>query len=182
VSPTIRREIGLGLLVAAYSALLGGVVGLIWEAGAPHVRLAAAIDGSESAAKPLIGDDVRLGLLGIVAGIVVAVVVLVAGRHGERGPGEVLGLGVGGVLGALVAARVGDLARHHETVKALATIVPGATAAQTSKLVGYFGFHVRATGVLMVWPIAAVGVHLLVTASARWWSPARVRDPSTPLP
>jgi hypothetical protein len=162
VSPVIRREIVLGLLVTAFSALLGAAVGLIWEAGAPHVRLAAAIDGSESAAKPLIGDDVRLGLLGIIAGIVVAVVVLVVGRHRERGPGEVLGLGVGGVLGGLVADRVGDLARHHEMVRAVAAAVPGVTSAQTSRVLGYFGFHVRATGVLMLWPIAAVAVYLLV--------------------
>lgn len=157
----LAAELRLGLIVAAYSALLGAVVGLIWQAGAPQVHLGAAINGSESAAKPLIGDDVWLGLLGIAAGVVVAVVVLALGRDRERGPGEVLGLAIGGVLGALVAARVGDLARHHETVQALARAVPGVSSGETSRLLGYFGFHVRATGVLLMWPVAAVAVHLL---------------------
>jgi hypothetical protein len=161
----IRTEVGLGVLVTAYSALLGGAVGLIWQATAPRIQLAVVIDGSESAARPLIGDDVRLGLLGLIAGVAVAVVVVVSGRGRDRGPGEVIGLAVGGVLGALVAARVGQLGRHDEMVRTLATIIPGVTSAQTSKLLGYFGFQVRATGVLMLWPIAAVGVHLLATAA-----------------
>jgi hypothetical protein len=173
VSSWIRAELGLGAIIAVFSTLLGAVVGLIWQAGAPHVQLAAAINGSESAAKPLIGDDVRLGVLGIIAGVVVAVVVLVLGRHRERGPGEVLGLAAGGVLGALVAARVGDLARHHETVRAIAAAVPGVTSAQTTKVLGYFGFHVRATGVLMLWPIAAVAVYLLVGFGRQWLLPRR---------
>lgn len=180
MKPGIRAEIGLGVLVAAYSALLGAGVGLIWAATSPRIQLGAAIDGSESAAKPLIGDDVRLALLGIVAGLLVAATVLVAGHRRERGPGEVLGLAVGGVLGALVAARVGELARHHEMVKALAVAVPGVTSADTTRLLGYFGFHVRATGVLMLWPIAAVGAHLLVTASGVRWPVVRRQDPSSP--
>jgi hypothetical protein len=171
MSSWVRAELGFGLVVAAYSALLGAVVGLIWQAGAPRVHLAAAIDGSESAAKPLIGDDVRLGVLGIIAGVVIAVVVLVLGRNRERGPGEVLGLAAGGVLGALVAARVGDLARHHEMVKAVAAAVPGVTSAQTTKVLGYFGFHVRATGVLMLWPIASVAVYLVVAFGWQLLSP-----------
>jgi hypothetical protein len=179
VSSPVRAEILLGAVVAAFSALLGAAVGLIWAAGAPRVHLAAAIDGSESAAKPLIGDDVRLAVLGIIAGVLVAVVVLVAGRHRARGPGEVLGLAVGGVLGALVAARVGDVARQQEMVQALAAAVPGVTSGESSRLLGFFGFRVRATGVLMLWPIAAVVVHLLVTATGLR-IPARRRDATSP--
>jgi len=180
VKASIRAEVGLGAVIAVFSALLGAAVGLIWAAGAPRIHLGAAIDGSESAAKPLIGDDVRLGLLGIVAGVLVAVVVLVAGRRRDRGPGEVLGLAIGGVLGALVAARVGDVARHHEMVKALAAVVPGVTSKESTRLLGFFGFHVRATGVLMLWPIAAVAVHMLVTATGLRVPSLRRRDASSP--
>jgi hypothetical protein len=180
VRSSIRSEVGFGVVVAAFSTLLGAAVGLIWAAGAPRIQLGAAIDGSESAAKPLIGDDVRLGLLGLIAGILVAVVVLVAGRHRERGPGEVLGLAIGGVLGALVAARVGEVARHHEMVKALAAVVPGVTSKESTRLLGFFGFRVRATGVLMLWPIAAVAVHLLVTAIGSSVPALRRRDASSP--
>jgi hypothetical protein len=180
VRSSIRTEVGLGVVVAAFSTLLGAAVGLIWAAGAPRIHLAGAVDGSESAAKPLIGDDVRLGLLGIVAGILMAVVVLVAGRHRDRGPGEVLGLALGGVLGALVAARVGDVSRHHEMVKALAAVVPGVSSKESARLLGFFGFHVRATGVLMLWPIAAVAVHLLVTATGPRLPSLRRRHASSP--
>jgi hypothetical protein len=166
-------QLRLGVVIAAYSALLGAVVGLVWEAGAPTIQLAAAINGNEGAGKPLIGDDLRLGLLGIVAGILAAAVVLVLGRNRERGPGEVLGLAAGGVLGALVAARVGDLARHHQMVSTIARIVPGATPGETSNILDYFGFHVRATGVLLFWPIAAVAVHLLASYAGRWFAAPR---------
>lgn len=166
-------ELRLGAVITAYSALLGAVVGLVWEAGAPTIQLAQAINGNEAAGKPLIGDDVRLGLLGIVAGIVATAVVLLLRRDRERGPGEVLGLAVGGVLGALVAARVGDLARHHQTVSAIAKVIPGASKGQTSAILGYFGFHVRATGVLLFWPIAAVLVHLLASQAGHWFPGSR---------
>jgi hypothetical protein len=173
VTPWVRRELQLGVVIAAYSTLLGAVVGLVWEAGAPTVHLADAINGNEAAGKPLIGDDIRLGLLGIVAGIIAAAVVLIVRRDRERGPGEVLGLAVGGLLGALVAARVGELARHHQTVSTIAKVVPGATSEQTSKILDYFGFHVRATGVLLFWPIAAVAVHLLVSHARQWMATPR---------
>jgi hypothetical protein len=167
------EELRLAAVIAAYSTLLGAVVGLVWEAGAPTIHLADAINGNESAAKPLIGDDVRLGLLGIIAGIIATAVVLLLCRDRERGPGEVLGLAVGGALGALVAARVGELARHHQTVSMIAKIIPGATAGQTSKILQYFGFHVRATGVLLFWPIAAVVVHLLASHAGQWFGTRR---------
>jgi hypothetical protein len=173
VTRWLLDELRLGVVIAAYSALLGAVVGLVWEAGAPTVQLAQAINGNEAAGKPLIGDDVRLGLLGIIAGIVATAVVLLLGRDRERGPGEVLGLAAGGVLGALVAARVGDLARHHQMVSTIAKVVPGASKAETSTLLGYFGFHVRATGVLLFWPIAAVVVHLLASYARNWFSASR---------
>jgi hypothetical protein len=173
VRSLIRAEVGLGVVVAAFSALLGAAVGLIWAAGAPRIHLAAALDGSESAAKPLIGDDVRLGLLGIIAGVLVAVIVLVAGRHRDRGPGEALGLAIGGVLGALVAARVGEVSRHHEMVKALAAVVPGVTSKESTRLLGFFGFHVRATGVLMLWPIAALAVYLVAGFGWQLFVPSR---------
>jgi hypothetical protein len=157
----LRAELGLGAVVAAYSTVVGGAVGLIWQAGAPRVHLGPAINGNEAAAKPLIGDDVHLGLLGIAAGVIVAVIVLLVARDRARGPGAVLGLAVGGVLGALVAARVGNVARHEDMVRALAALIPGVSHSESASLLGYFGFRLRATGLLMMWPIAAVVIHLV---------------------
>jgi hypothetical protein len=65
-------------------------------------------------------------------------------------------------------------------VKALAAVVPGVSSKESARLLGFFGFHVRATGVLMLWPIAAVAVHLLVTASWQRLPSQRRRQASSP--
>ena len=65
-------------------------------------------------------------------------------------------------------------------VKALAAVVPGVTSKESTRLLGFFGFHVRATGVLMLWPIAAVAVHMLVTATGLRVPSLRRREASSP--
>src|SRR6201999_1632168 len=57
-------EIVVAGFVTAYSAVLGGLVGVIWPHVAPRVRLVPAINGSEAASKALLGDDMWLALLG----------------------------------------------------------------------------------------------------------------------
>jgi hypothetical protein len=54
------------------------------------------------------------------------------------------------------------------------------TSKETTRLLGFFGFHVRATGVLMLWPIAAVAVHMLVTATGLRVPSLRRRDMHSP--
>jgi hypothetical protein len=158
---TVRwgREAIVALLVATYSVMLGAVVGLIWPHVAPHIRLVAAINGSEAATKALLGDDMWLALLGLVAGVVSVAVLALVAREAGGGPGGVLGLAVGGLLGSLVAAQVGHLVQHPHVVSALRTSFPGITHHSVTTILGYFDFRVRAKAVLVAWPLAAVALH-----------------------
>jgi hypothetical protein len=168
-------------LVVAYSVVLGGVVGLIWPRVAPHLRLVAAINGSEAATKALLGDDMWLGLLGVIAGVVSVAILAVAARDAGGGPGAVVGLAIGGVLGSLVAARVGHLVQSPHVAAALRLSFPGITRHSQATILGYFDFKVRANAVLVAWPLAAVIVHAAAaTLRYRRLAAARGGSPDTP--
>lgn len=154
----------VAVLVVAYSVVLGGAVGLIWPRVAPHIRLVEAIDGSEAATKVLLGDDMWLALLGIIAGVLSVAVLALVARDAGGGPGGVIGLAVGGLLGSLVAAHVGNLVQEPHVVAALKSAFPGISAHSVTTISGYFGFKVRAEAVLLAWPIAAVVVHAAAAA------------------
>jgi hypothetical protein len=150
----------VGLLVVAYSVVLGAGVGLIWPRVAPHLHLVAAINGSEAATKALLGDDLWLALLGIIAGVVSVALLAIVARDAGDGPGGVVGLAVGGVLGSLVAAQVGHLVQHPHVVASLRSSFPGITRHSVKTILGYFDFKVRANAVLLAWPTAAVLVRV----------------------
>lgn len=154
----------VALIVVAYSVVLGGAVGLIWPRVAPHVRLADAIDGSEAATKALLGDDLWLGLLGIFAGVLSVALLTLIARDAGGGPGGVVGLAVGGLLGSIVAAHVGHLVQEPHIRSELKASFPGITTHSITTIVGYFGFRVRARAVLVAWPIAAVALHAATAA------------------
>jgi hypothetical protein len=164
-------EAAVALLVTAYSTLLGAVLGLVWPRLAPHVQLIRAIDGSEAAAKAVLGDDMWFALLGLVAGVVSVAILLLAAGDAGRGPGGVLGLAVGGFLGSLVAAHIGihvqqpDPAQQQQTAAVLRHIAPGITQHQIDGVVNLFSFRVRANAVLVAWPIAAVILHAAAVIS-----------------
>jgi hypothetical protein len=158
-----RLEAVVAVLVVAYSTLLGSVVGLIWPRVAPHLQLVRAINGSEAATKALLGDDMWLGALGLIAGVLSVAVLSVMARDDAGGPGAALGLVVGGVLGSLVAAHVGHQVQHPHVVSALRSSFPGITHQSIATILGYFDFKVRAKAVLVAWPLAAVLVHLAAT-------------------
>lgn len=146
----------VALLTATLVTLAGSVLGLIWSATAPKLSLRAVAAGSEATFKSQIGADGRFLLLGIVAGVICAGVVVALG---ERGPGAVLGLAVGGLLAALVANRVGVVAQHDATLSALRSLgIP-----HSARVLDLVDFRVRALGVLLGWPLAALVVHGLVT-------------------
>jgi hypothetical protein len=152
-------EVLVAGLVVAYSVMLGAAIGLIWPRVAPHLRLVAAIDGSEAATKALLGDDMWLALLGIIAGVVSVAVLAIVARDAGGGPGGAVGLAVGGLLGSLVAAQVGHLVQHPHVVSTLRSSFPGITRHSLKAILGYFDFKVRAKVVLLAWPLAAVVVH-----------------------
>jgi hypothetical protein len=150
------REARTAAVVAVFAALLGSVVGVIWHAAAPTVGILAAVNGSAAAMKPFVGDDVWLGFLGVIAGIVCVLVLVVVAPEASRGPGAQLGLAVGGLLGMLVAARIGHRIGHHHVVEALQAAFPRGNAAGIRSVASLLDFKVRATGVLLSWPVASV--------------------------
>jgi hypothetical protein len=156
---SIRREAVVGAVVTVFSVLLGGAVGAIWPRVAPHVQVIRAIDGSEAAAKALLGDDMWFALLGIAAGVVAVALLLLVARDAGRGPGGVLGLAVGGLLGSLVAAHIGHHVLQPHIVATLHQRAPHLTHTQVQAVLGYFTFKVRANAVLTAWPMAAVILH-----------------------
>ena len=156
--PTVRwPHDGLVLLVTtALVAVAGSVVGLIWSATSPKLSIRAVAAGSEATFKSQVAADGRFLLLGALAGVICAVIVLAFGQHG---PGAVVGLAVGGVLAALVANRVGVVAQHDATLSALHSL----GISHSAHVLDLVGFRVRAQGVLLAWPIAALLVHGAVT-------------------
>lgn len=153
-----RVEAAVAVVVVAYSVVLGGAAGLLWQRTATSIALAAAVNGSEAAFKALLDDDMQLALIGAGAGVVVVLLAFVAGRGATRGPGAAVGIAVGGLLGSLVAAHVGLHARHGGFPGAARSAVPGITPHSLAVVRGYFGFRVRMKAVLLAWPVAAVAV------------------------
>jgi hypothetical protein len=154
-----RSEAVVAVLVATYSVVLGGVVGLVWAKYAPHLQIARAAEGSEAASKAVLGDDMWLALFGLLAGVVSVAVLMVVGREAGRGPGGVIGLAVGGVLGSLVAAQVGHLVQHPDLVAQIHHAFPTLDAPTVKRILGFFDFKLRWKAALVAWPFAAVVLH-----------------------
>jgi hypothetical protein len=150
------RELALTVLALVFSAPL---VGLLWSALGPKLPLRPALSGSETAFRTEVGADVHFVIVTAAAGVICAIVAIALKRDG---PGVVVGLGIGGVLAALVTNRVGYLVNRDHTLSALHHL------GVSLSLLDKFGidpfFKVRAVGVLMAWPLAALLTYLLALA------------------
>ncbi|HTR71142.1 MAG TPA: hypothetical protein VMH41_13065 [Mycobacteriales bacterium] len=169
-SPSIDwpREGVVALVVTAFSLVIGAGIGLIWPKVAPHVALAPAVNGSEAAAKALLGADMWFALLAIAAGVLAVAGLVVTDRRGVGGPGAVVGLAVGGVLGSLVAAQVGHRVEVGRTTATLHRLFPSISAHSVAVIEGYFGFSLRMRSMIVVWPLTAVILHGVVVALRSW--------------
>lgn len=145
-----------GLICALAMVAVGPLIGLLWAATAPRLDLEAALGGSESAFDAQAGADAYFGLICLVAGIVGGLVAYWRGR--EAGWPVPVGLGLGGVGGALLAEVVGHALRAGEVRHK----VPGASGF----LVSLLDFRVRSAGLFTVLPGAA----LLTLAIALWFT------------
>ena len=155
-----RPELRDFLLTTAYVALTGPVAGLLWWGQAPKLSkqsMARILAGSGAPFNALIGADSWFLLVAALAGAACAtVVVLVRGV----GPGLLAGLAIGGAAGAVIADRVGYLAGRGHTVAAMHAV--GISTSGTAGNV--LDFKVRAVGVMVAWPIAAILVFVLALA------------------
>ncbi|MCX4727156.1 hypothetical protein ACIPW9_04215 [Streptomyces sp. NPDC090052] len=156
--PGLRAELVQAAVVAVVLAVLGVLLGLLWMWLAPRVPLISdgkAVYLKDSEGEQAIGGDGTFALLGLAFGVVSAAAVFLFRRRG--GVPLVIALAVGGLLGSLLAWRVGIwLGPSQDVVAAAKHAGKGVTFDAPLKL--------AAKGALLAWPVAAMIVHLGVTA------------------
>jgi hypothetical protein len=157
--PGLRTELIEAAVVTAGLALPGGaLLGVLWWWLAPHVPLVS--DGSavyfrDTEGEQAVGVDGTFTLLALGAGALSALVVFVLRRRG--GVPLVVALTVGGLLGAVLAWRLGVWLGPGTDVAARAREVgEGVTFSAPLKL--------AAKGALLAWPLAGLLAHLGLTA------------------
>ncbi|MFF5443647.1 hypothetical protein [Streptomyces sp. NPDC012888] len=159
-----------GAAVTLAVGVAGVVLGLLWAWLAPRVQYvsngeAVFLRDTESEAR--IGADGVFFLLSLGLGVLSAAAVFLWRRRG--GVPLVVGLAIGSVFASLVGWRLGVwLGPTRDLAAAAVAAGKGVPFAAPLQLLAH--------GVLLVWPMAAVAVHLGLTAL---WSP---RDPSPEAP
>ncbi|WP_329369247.1 AAA family ATPase [Streptomyces sp. NBC_01483] len=156
--PGMKTEVKEAAVVTVAVALAGVLLGVLWWWLAPHVPLVAddsAVYLKDTEGEQAIGVDGTFTLLALAFGAVSAVVVFLVRRRG--GVPLVVALAVGGVLGSLLAWRIGIWLGPTQNVVAHAKQVgKGVTFSAPLKL--------GAKGALLAWSLAGLVVHLGLTA------------------
>lgn len=168
----MKTEVRDAAVITVAAALAGVLLGVLWNWLAPRVPLVGeVIDGSwvvyvkDTEGEQAVGVDGTFTLLALAFGVLTGVVVFLLRRRG--GVPVVLALGVGGLLGSLVAWRVGVWLGPSQDVLAHAKEAGrGVTFSAPVKL--------GAKGALLTWSFAGLLVHLGLTAL---FGP---RDPEVP--
>ncbi|GAB3178211.1 hypothetical protein GCM10027162_28810 [Streptomyces incanus] len=149
--------------VTAVAVTLGGVLlGVLWWWLAPRVPLVGDVVGDnwvvylkDTEGEQAIGVDGTFTLLALGFGAVSALAVFLVRRRG--GVPLVVALGVGGLLGSLLAWRLGVwLGPAQDVIAQARDVGKGVTFDAPLKL--------SAKGALLAWPFAGLVVHLGLTA------------------
>ncbi|WP_318204049.1 AAA family ATPase [Streptomyces sp. SCL15-4] len=170
--PGLRTELREAAVLTVALALAGVLLGLLWWWLAPQVPLVGdVLDKNwvvylkDSEGEQAVGVDGTFTLLGLGFGLVSALAVFLLRRRG--GVPLVVALGLGSLLGSLLAWRLGIRLGPDADVLAHARAVgKGVTFSAPLKL--------SAKGALLAWPLAALLAHLGLTGL---FGP---RDPETP--
>lgn len=136
----------------------GVALGLLWLWLAPRVPLisdSTAVFLSDSEGEEAIGADGTFVLLALAFGAVSAALVFWFQRRG--GIALVVGLALGGLLGSLLAWRLGVWLGPTQDVVAHARAVGKGVVFDAP-------LQLRAKGALLAWPLGAMAVHLGLTA------------------
>ncbi|MBT3149687.1 AAA family ATPase [Streptomyces sp. CHD11] len=169
-----RTELREGAVTAAAVALGGVLLGVLWWWLAPRVPLVGAVVGDnwavyakDSEGEQAIAVDGTFTLLALGLGMVSALAVFLLRRRG--GVPLVVGLAAGGLLGSVLAWRLGVwLGPTQDVIAHARSVGKGVTFDAPLKL--------GAKGALLAWPFAALVAHLGLTSL---FGP---RDPDPLLP
>jgi hypothetical protein len=145
-------EVIVAVVGTVYMALAGAVAGLLWDAAAPKLSFRDVANSASQTFRPQIGADAWFLLITMLVGLVAAVGLCLFIRR--PGPGAAVALAGGGLLGALVADRVGFVAEQHAAVAGLHAI----GFRVTGDIVRLVDFRVHALGVIAGWPLVALAV------------------------
>lgn len=155
----MATELRQAAVVAAVSTVAGVALGLLWLWLAPRVPLISdgkAVFLRNSEGESAVGADGTFVLLALGFGAVAAALVFLIHRHG--GVGLVLALAAGGVFGSLLGWGVGTfLGPTHDVVAHAREVGAGVQFDAPLKLEMW-------AGAMLAWPLAAMIVHLSLTA------------------
>ncbi|WP_030564438.1 hypothetical protein [Streptomyces aureocirculatus] len=155
--PGMRAEVRDAVVIAVAVAASGVLLGLLWLWLAPRVPLIAddkAVFLKDTEGEQAIGGDGTFTLLGLAFGFVSALVVFLVRRRG--GIPLVVGLAAGSLLGAVLAWKVGVWVGPETDVVAHAKSVGRGVVFDAP-------MELKAKGVLLAWPVAAMVVQLALT-------------------
>ncbi|MCX0243354.1 ABC transporter permease, partial [Streptomyces drozdowiczii] len=158
----LRADLRRAGVVAAVVTVAGVLMGLLWLWLAPRVPLISdntAVFLNDSEGEEAIGADGTFALLGLAFGAVSAGLVFWFHRRG--GIWLTVGLAVGSVLGSLLAWQLGTRLGPTSDVVAHAREVGKGVVFDAP-------LEMHAHGVLLAWGLAAMVVHLALTAA---WGP-----------
>jgi hypothetical protein len=158
----MKTELREAAVITVLVAVTGVLLGLLWVWLAPRVPLVGdVVDGSwvvylkDTEGEQAVGVDGTFSLLAVACGALSAVAVFVWRRRG--GVPLVVALALGGLLASLLAWRLGIWLGPSEDVLARAQDAgKGVTFSAPLKL--------GTKGALLAWPLAALLVHLGLTA------------------
>lgn len=160
--PGMAKEIREAAVVTVAVALGGVLLGVLWWWLAPRVPLVGAASGDawvvylkDSEGEHSIGVDGTFTLIALGCGALSALAVFLFRRRG--GVPLVVGLAVGGLLGSVLAWRLGVwLGPSQDVIAQAKSVGKGVTFDAPLKL--------NAKGALLAWPFSALVFHLGLTA------------------
>lgn len=172
--PPLRAEVRAGLLVGLGCAVAGVVVGAAWRFVVPLAVLEKEATGvvQVGGAETEVAADGWFAVCAALAGVVAALAAVLLLRSGRLG--ALVGLAAGGLVGALVAWRVGLLLSPPEIAASAKEVRVGDTFEGPLRL--------SALGVLLAWPTAAVITFFAVVAGLDVESPGADRTDHLPEP
>ncbi len=159
--PGMLTEVRQAAVTVLAVALSGALLGVLWWKLAPTVPLVGDLADNrwivyfkDSEGEQAVGVDGTFTLLALAFGALSAVVAFLLRRRG--GVPLVAALGVGGLLGSLLAWRIGVwLGPTQDVIAHAKDVGKGVTFAAPLKL--------GAKGALLAWSVAALVVHLGLT-------------------